>query len=94
MRREDARRLLGVALDATADEVERAFRHRVRTAHPDGGGDAATFRRLVEARTALTTAPAASGRSTTRLVVRHALVRRLVRALRARLPGASAPRVH
>jgi len=93
VRREDARRLLGVALDATADDVDRAFRRRVRTAHPDRGGDAATFRRLVEARTTLTTAPAASGRSTTRLVVRHALVRRLVRAVRARLPGAPPPRV-
>ena len=90
MRRDRARHLLGIDVDASPAEVERAFRRRVRTAHPDRGGDPADFRRLVAARAALTRGPA----SRTRLVVRHSPTRRLLRVLRARLPWARQPRVH
>lgn len=48
-----ASQLLGVRLGARADEVDRAFRVKVRAAHPDVGGSAAEFRRLVEARETL-----------------------------------------
>jgi len=92
VRREDARRLLGVGPGATLAEVERAFRRRVRTTHPDRGGDPAQFRQLVAARAALTGGSRVPV-SATRLVVRHSRVRRLTRALRARLPWAPAPRV-
>lgn len=46
--------LLGVSPDADADEVESAFRERVKTAHPDGGGSGDEYRRLQEAREAMT----------------------------------------
>lgn len=35
--------VLGVDPDATADEIKRAFRLRLRQTHPDAGGDAAEF---------------------------------------------------
>jgi hypothetical protein len=40
---------LGLARDATARQVARAFRHAARTAHPDAGGAAADFAALAEA---------------------------------------------
>lgn len=48
-----ARALLGVPPHAPEDQVRRAFRDAVRVAHPDRGGDPATFRQLVEARAVL-----------------------------------------
>lgn len=57
-----ARALLGVHSSADADEIKRAFRRLARTAHPDHGGSAAGFRRLLDAqRVALDSA--GSGRS-------------------------------
>lgn len=35
--------VLGVAPDATAEELKRAYRRALREAHPDAGGDAARF---------------------------------------------------
>ena len=51
-----ARALLGVPAHATEDEVRRAFRRAARRAHPDVGGDEATFRTLVAARDVLAAA--------------------------------------
>jgi hypothetical protein len=42
-------RSLGVAPGATADEIRRAYRERVKEVHPDHGGDEEEFRRLREA---------------------------------------------
>jgi curved DNA-binding protein CbpA len=44
-----ARRVLGVASDATADDVRRAYRARLHATHPDHGGSAES---LAEVRTA------------------------------------------
>ena len=48
----DCWRLLGVAPDASAEEVRAGFARRVRDVHPDSGGtgDALTMRLLVEVR--------------------------------------------
>ena len=40
---------LGVPVDSPVDEVKRAYRRRVKDAHPDQGGDEDAFRRLREA---------------------------------------------
>jgi hypothetical protein len=42
--------LLGVPVDADADEVRRAYRLWARMTHPDHGGDPAAFARLTAAR--------------------------------------------
>src|SRR5215831_7235153 len=42
--------LLGVSIDASADEIRSAFRTRLREIHPDHGGDAEATRRLIAAR--------------------------------------------
>ena len=39
--------LLGLPRSATRAEVLTAFRNLAKTAHPDAGGDAASFRELV-----------------------------------------------
>jgi hypothetical protein len=44
---------LGVAFEASRDEVIEAFRVKAKAAHPDAGGDPEEFRRLLEAREAL-----------------------------------------
>lgn len=44
-----ARALLGVPPSADVDEIKRAFRRIARTAHPDHGGNAGAFQRLVDA---------------------------------------------
>jgi hypothetical protein len=41
-------RVFGLNANATAAQVKRAFRQRVKTAHPDQGGDAEGFRQLRE----------------------------------------------
>jgi hypothetical protein len=45
-----ARRVLGVDVDATEAQIQSAYRARMRTAHPDQGGDAAEAARLNTAR--------------------------------------------
>lgn len=45
--------LLGVAADATADEVRAAFRRRVRSLHPDQGGPGGDMDAFVVARSVL-----------------------------------------
>jgi hypothetical protein len=59
----EAMALLGVPADYTRDDVIAAFRGEAKKAHPDAGGTAEMFRRLVEARDRLlasigTSAPA------------------------------------
>lgn len=44
-----ARDLLSVGHRATPDEIRRAYRRAARTHHPDAGGDADTFRDVVDA---------------------------------------------
>ena len=58
----DAMELLGVPADYSKEDVIAAFRREAKKAHPDAGGTAKMFRRLVEARDRLlaaigTTAP-------------------------------------
>lgn len=45
--------VLGVAPDASEREIQRAYRERVKDAHPDRGGSEAAFRRIQEAREAM-----------------------------------------
>ncbi len=44
---------LGVPPSASAAEIARAFRKRAKTTHPDAGGDAAAFERIVRAKIVL-----------------------------------------
>lgn len=46
----EARGVLGVAADAGADQIQSAYRDRMRSAHPDQGGDVAVAKRLNAAR--------------------------------------------
>lgn len=46
----EARGVLGVGAEATNDQIQAAYRARMRTAHPDQGGDAALAKRLNAAR--------------------------------------------
>ena len=46
---EDPRAVLGLPLDATRDEAQRAFRHLAKQTHPDAGGDPAAFRAVADA---------------------------------------------
>lgn len=48
--REKAARLLGVSIFASTEEVEKAFKTKAKTAHPDRGGSEETFKDLVAAR--------------------------------------------
>jgi len=50
MTEDEARRVLGVGEDATSADIQGAYRSRMRTAHPDQGGDAAVAARLNAAR--------------------------------------------
>jgi hypothetical protein len=45
----DPRAVLGLPLDATRREAQRAFRRLAKQTHPDGGGDAADFRAVAGA---------------------------------------------
>jgi hypothetical protein len=49
MQDSEARAVLGLPLDATRAEAQRAFRRLARQTHPDAGGDAAAFRAVVGA---------------------------------------------
>jgi hypothetical protein len=60
-----ARRLLGLPPGASPGQIEAAFRVQVRSAHPDRGGDAERFQRVVEARRVLL-APRRSSHATLR----------------------------
>lgn len=53
MDRLTARRVLGVGPGASIAQIETAFRTRALTTHPDHGGDAESFRELVDARRVL-----------------------------------------
>jgi outer membrane protein assembly factor BamB len=46
--------ILDVRVDASVEEIRQAYRTKAKTAHPDQGGDNATFRRLLEAYQTLT----------------------------------------
>jgi hypothetical protein len=50
MTEDQARSILGVDIDAGEAEIQAAYRTRMRTAHPDQGGDAAEAARLNSAR--------------------------------------------
>lgn len=50
----EARRVLGVGEGATPEEIQSAYRTRMRTAHPDQGGDPELAARLNTARDRLT----------------------------------------
>lgn len=45
----DPRAVLGLPLDATRDEAQRAFRRLAKQTHPDAGGDPAYFRAVASA---------------------------------------------
>lgn len=47
--RAEARRVLDVSLTAGDAEIRAAYRKRVKAAHPDNGGDRATFVRVTAA---------------------------------------------
>ena len=47
--RDESRALLGLPLDATRGEAQRAFRRLAKATHPDTGGDAAAFRAVAGA---------------------------------------------
>jgi len=49
MRDPDPRAVLGLPLDATVGEAQRAFRRLARQTHPDAGGNAADFRAVTSA---------------------------------------------
>ncbi|HKY78322.1 MAG TPA: J domain-containing protein, partial [Acidimicrobiia bacterium] len=46
---QDPRAVLGLPLDATRDEAQRAFRRLAKQTHPDAGGDASAFRAVAGA---------------------------------------------
>jgi hypothetical protein len=46
----DARSILGVGVNASADEIRAAYRNRMRSAHPDQGGSQALAAKLAAAR--------------------------------------------
>ena len=46
---QDPRAVLGLPLDATRDEAQRAFRRLAKQTHPDAGGDPTAFRAVASA---------------------------------------------
>ena len=46
---QDPRAVLGLPLDATRDEAQRAFRRLAKQTHPDAGGDPSAFRAVAGA---------------------------------------------
>lgn len=95
----EALALLGVPVDYTYDDVIAAFRREVKKVHPDMGGTAEQFRRLVEARDRLLAALGAKapepkmpsyapkGAQIVYRVVRQRSSRRLLGGSRRLLPG-------
>ena len=55
MRDEDPRAVLGLPLDATRGEAQRAFRRLAKQTHPDAGGNATDFQAVMGAWDELTT---------------------------------------
>jgi hypothetical protein len=49
MRNRDPRAVLGLPLDATRGEAQRAYRRLAKQTHPDAGGNAAAFRAVAGA---------------------------------------------
>src|SRR6266498_2243673 len=49
MQDKDPRAVLGLPLDATRGEAQRAFRRLAKQTHPDAGGDPAAFRAVASA---------------------------------------------
>jgi hypothetical protein len=49
MQHRDPRAVLGLPLEATRTEAQRAFRQLAKQTHPDAGGDAAAFRAVAGA---------------------------------------------
>jgi molecular chaperone DnaJ len=45
----DLYEIIGVAKDASDDEIKRAYRRRARELHPDAGGDEEEFKELTTA---------------------------------------------
>jgi hypothetical protein len=45
----DPRAVLGLPLDTTRDEAQRAFRRLAKETHPDAGGDPSAFRAVASA---------------------------------------------
>jgi hypothetical protein len=78
MTHDRARRLLGVGPEATAHDVDGAFRRLAQLHHPDHGGDTGRFVELVAAREALQRPPAARGQL---IVIRTRPWRRAVRVV-------------
>jgi curved DNA-binding protein CbpA len=50
----DPRKILGVGSDATSEEIQRAYREKVKKHHPDVGGDVWAFQQVNEAYELLT----------------------------------------
>jgi hypothetical protein len=80
---ETARSLLQLPATATPDDVERAFRRLAQERHPDHGGEAESFCRLLQARAVLHDAglPPSQLRAPVIVVHRGPWWRRLRRAL-------------
>ena len=49
MQHEDPRAVLGLSLDATRRDAQRAFRRLAKQTHPDSGGDPVAFRAVAAA---------------------------------------------
>lgn len=61
----DPRKILGVAADASEEEIRKAFREKAKKHHPDLGGDAWAFQQVQEAYDALIGGEAKSSLSDT-----------------------------
>ena len=71
-----ARAILAVPTDASADEIERAFRRGMRVSHPDHGGDTGRAQLLLDARRCLHGETTRSTHAARRVVVVPAPKRR------------------
>ena len=90
----NAHEVLGVRPGAPPDEVRAAWRRRVRTTHPDRGGDEAAFAEVLEAYRALTgEAARPRGAAPVVFVRRSGSAARAARWWRRRRARRSSPRV-
>lgn len=64
-----ARAVLAVTTEASADEIEAAFRRAIRTAHPDQGGDPVRAQLLLDARRCLRHDVGRAARDAPRVIV-------------------------